>query len=1083
MSARRSIQDGKQFLQSASLLASNLPKCEVKMFVMIEIEKEGMGMRKRKIWRSRSLAVLLSATMSITGVPGVGSEGLFSPVVKAEGEIPAETGGTGGETPSETPSQSLQTGTDQPLAEGITYHFSSSDGTLTLKGSGALTTKFKDTFSDYTAIKKVVFENDGITSIGQGVFEGCTGITEVQLNNTITSIGVSAFQGCTSITAMTFPETVEQLALDSFRNCAGLTDITINCPNIKLANGMAFQSCSNISSVTFAGSEKTWQTIVRADMNLAIASANVTYQTFDLIYNASANGGKITETNGDTITKEVKEKDPIPTASDATGVKAYKDGYDFMGWNNNRTEQKASENLTMPSNDTTLYAIFKKDITANFIGAIDETDAKNKNNGATVEQDTTNNKGTIKKTAYNTATSVTITLPKGEKATSNATGANQDLSFFAWSTSKDNRTNVKSADEEVSLSANATYYAVYQQDVTIIYKNKETQDSLQGDETSPTEIGNVKKLRYYVAQPGASTTYKIVEPPTFTLANALEMDGYNFTGWKNTTAGGTTIYDAKDVFQPGSDDNTAEYTFAAQWKEIKAQAPLITIQPQDVTAQYEDTGLTMQVTASPAETGVYNLTYEWYQKNNLSDPVGKKLSTDDTLPLDIKTSTQTYKLKLPDQTIGDTKYYYCVITATRKDNKEAATATTNPASFTISKADCTVTITNDSISKYFDSQPIEGIHYTIKTKSGKDITPLDNSNVTISYSKIDAGVETPISSGEPKEPGNYRVKVTFNQTDQYNASTSEPKDFTISYLPLPDPCYTLDQYPKNGYYKIDDEVTITAPGGGYEIKQGNYDAPEDITNPIKISDTSTDITAFLKKDDKYFTKTFKIPIKVDQTDPTGTVMIKNNIWKEFLESITFGVFFKETQTVTITGADAESGVKSIKYHIEKTEQRALTKDELKGLTDWTTYTAPFSIDPNPKCIVYAKIEDYAGNVAYINTEGLVFDENAPTLKMTHSSNVKVVAGETVYGKNVTYTVSDPNLASVTVDDIEYKKSSSPGKFNTVADNNIEFKGTFEKGNNKVHKISAADQAGNIMSEKTVSVYDNYTVTWIVMEEQ
>ena len=41
----------------------------------------------------------------------------------------------------------------------------------------------------------------------------------------------------------------------------------------------------------------------------------------------------------------------------------------------------------------------------------------------------------------------------------------------------------------------------------------------------------------------------------------------------------------------------------------------------------------------------------------------------------------------------------------------------------------------------------------------------------------------------------------------------------------------------------------------------------------------------------------------DIEKPTGEIKISENSWKAFLNNITFGLFFKDTQTVTITAAD------------------------------------------------------------------------------------------------------------------------------------------------------------------------------------
>lgn len=55
----------------------------------------------------------------------------------------------------------------------------------------------------------------------------------------------------------------------------------------------------------------------------------------------------------------------------------------------------------------------------------------------------------------------------------------------------------------------------------------------------------------------------------------------------------------------------------------------------------------------------------------------------------------------------------------------------------------------------------------------------------------------------------------------------------------------------------------------------------------------------------------------DVTAPTGEIKLGKNSWKTFLNSITFGLFFKDTQEVTIIADDMGSGVDKIYYYLSK----------------------------------------------------------------------------------------------------------------------------------------------------------------------
>lgn len=87
------------------------------------------------------------------------------------------------------------------------------------------------------------------------------------------------------------------------------------------------------------------------------------------------------------------------------------------------------------------------------------------------------------------------------------------------------------------------------------------------------------------------------------------------------------------------------------------------------------------------------------------------------------------------------------------------------------------------------------------------------------------------------------------------------------------------------------------------------------------------------------------------------------------------MFFKDTQTVTVTAADNSGKAVTVEYLLS---DKALTESELAGMT-FTAYSAPFSINPDNEYVIYAKLTDTSGNVAYINTNGIVLDGTSPII--------------------------------------------------------------------------------------------------------
>ncbi|MCM1101401.1 MAG: InlB B-repeat-containing protein [Clostridium sp.] len=188
----------------------------------------------------------------------------------------------------------------------------------------------------------------------------------------------------------------------------------------------------------------------------------------------------------------------------------------------------------------------------------------------------------------------------------------------------------------------------------------------------------------------------------------------------------------------------------------------------------------------------------------------------------------------------------------------------------------------------------------------------------------------------------------------------------------------------------------------------------------------------------------------DTTPPTGSIKTGSNSWTSFLHTITFGLFFKETQTVTIEAADDDSGVDGIYYHIS---DRALSEQEIKALAEsaWTK-GASCSIDPDRKCVVYAKITDQAGNVTYISSNGLVLDATAPVIS-------GVTDGET-YRTPQTVTVTDENTESVKVDGREV--SLTDHKFTLeAAEGQQTIVATDKAGNTTTVKVTVKTKTENV----------------------
>ena len=184
----------------------------------------------------------------------------------------------------------------------------------------------------------------------------------------------------------------------------------------------------------------------------------------------------------------------------------------------------------------------------------------------------------------------------------------------------------------------------------------------------------------------------------------------------------------------------------------------------------------------------------------------------------------------------------------------------------------------------------------------------------------------------------------------------------------------------------------------------------------------------------------------DVTCPTGEITVDKSKWNTFFNNITFGLFFKDTQKVTITASDNSGDNVTITYLLSDKE---LTVDEL-NVSVFTAYTGAFYIEPNNEYVIYAKLTDSSGNICYINSNGVVLDNVDPLIS-------GIIDGKT-YCEAQTVTIDEKYVDNVTVDGTAV--TLTDGKF------------TLSPADGK-QTIVVTDKAGN-KAEMAVTVNDGHT---------
>lgn len=254
------------------------------------------------------------------------------------------------------------------------------------------------------------------------------------------------------------------------------------------------------------GTQVTSTTKVSQHQNHTIY-AHWNVNSYTLTYNYSANGGS----------SATRTSASVSFGSNADlSVTASKSGYTFVGWNTDRNATTGLSSYTMPSNNATLYAIFKKTIAATVYSG---------SNRSTVT--------TASVTVYNNTVSGNVTLPTSY-------GSVSGYSFSGYRTDTSATSRSYTAGQSVSLSNSTTFYAVYTKTITVSY------NANGGNSTPGTQSGTA----YYNTN-GAATN------PTFTLAGAISRnrDGggreYTFTTWSGYGASSRQTFSSNQNLSAG----------------------------------------------------------------------------------------------------------------------------------------------------------------------------------------------------------------------------------------------------------------------------------------------------------------------------------------------------------------------------------------------------------------------------------------------------------------------------------------------------------------------------------------------------
>ena len=214
--------------------------------------------------------------------------------------------------------------------------------------------------------------------------------------------------------------------------------------------------------------------------------------------------------------------------------------------------------------------------------------------------------------------------------------------------------------------------------------------------------------------------------------------------------------------------------------------------------------------------------------------------------------------------------------------------------------------------------------------------------------------------------------------------------------------------------KVTDNITLYAKwtantytitfdtAGGSEITPITQDYGTNITapaDPTREGYTFTgwdrDIPTTMPAENITITAKWK-----DTEKPTGEIIIGTNKWREFLNTLTFGLFFKDTQTVMINAAD-NSGTVVVSYLV--TDQDLSEAEQ--GSLVYHAYEEPFRIDPNGEYIVYAMLADESLNITYLRSDRITLDNVQPVISGIEDGKTYCEAQTVTIDENNSFTLA------------------------------------------------------------------------------
>ena len=358
------------------------------------------------------------------------------------------------------------------------------------------------------------------------------------------------------------------------------------------------------------------------------------------------------------------------------------------------------------------------------------------------------------------------------------------------------------------------------------------------------------------------------------------------------------------------------------------------------------------------------------------------------------------------------------------------------------------------------SPKLEDFTYNIKNKvyyNAQDQTP----QVTVRDGVKGMGNFSVVASSDGsmqsgvKAVGEYELRLSIQEGSNYTDAVLSLGKVTVVSIGRPTRSCSVNGTKGNKvdgvqWYKSD--VTVTAPTGyliGTE-ETGEYLGKREYTSegnhssePIYYKQVSTGGI--------WGTETLP-EFGIDKTAPTAEL-------KAGSDSISLVHFFNKNQTITLEAADNISDSDNLEYYMYVSKNRPVS-GSLSNVA-WKEGDS-VKVEDATQYYVYGKVVDEAGNVAYVSSDGIIIDAEAPSI-LCNGNPLKT--NRTYTADEKTFSVEDENLASITYQ----PKNGQQVTVDVEKTNSFTLKSPDTAGASVIYTIVATDKAQNTTTETVTLV--------------